>query len=1584
MALDDEDRIDIIATLHDRFSKTSDEFIRKLNEIERSADDTGESLDDLQDSLDEESKSTKESTQTHEQNARARQRTSRAIDDVASSLRKGTSAMDANRKATEGALDPAQRLTEILKDTVAQLEDFQKSTKRAADYTDDFAEGTERLAKGTKSVASNTERARDSLGRFTSTVKDGTTAVDDNTRATERNADITKKSGATRDRDSRAWAKWGRQINRITAGASANLQKFTGFFGNYFKVLSIFRGLLTSDLTAMIVPLVSVIKALGVAAAGSLAPLGRLVGALGQIVPLMAAVGQMKAVTTLAFKGVGEALKVLNDPNATPQKIAEAMQAAGQHGWEFAKSLKRIQDEFKPIEESVKAAFLNGLGPALENLAGTLFPLLNKELTRTADIMNGRLKVGLEGFASPGTQGTLASVMERSATASGLFVDILFSLVDVFLEVADAAGPSFIRTLESINGGLDRLTQWMRDHKDEMTAFFDRAGVTAGGFVVGLWNIVRGLYGIAQAAKPVEDFLFGNLGGSLSDWADRMNDPAKQAEMTENFKKMIPVLDSLGRVIGAVFDALGELGDSPNAVALLDELSSTGIPTMVDFFKAIDENVTPAITRISQALGGLDDENKLAFFQPLGDMLGGLATALEIAVPLFDKLPDPLQKLVFYGAGLAALGLPSLFALIFSPLRLVVNYLLMLTTGKTMGGWFTSFIGWVKDLAVKWLPKIGNFFKGIGAFLAPVLKPIIELAQKWFPKIFGFLAKKVAGKGLLSLIPVVGTVIAAVWTLWDVLSWLWQNSEGFRDFVGGIWEWIKSAWSASIDWIVNTVVPLIQGAWDKLVEGLKAVGDWFVGIWRDYIKPFFDGIVNFGKLLFVIVGTLIITPFVILWNVIGPILTKLYEWFMDGLPIALSILGKVFSAIWDGIKTVVTVVVGIIVYLALQVARIWTDLLAPALSWLGGLFASVWNGIKGAIDAVVAWFRDTAVPAFEYAIAWIAHAFDLMRAKVAYVWAWIQFYVIAPVIAWFQTYVWPVIANIIDWIKGKFTEFKTTATDVWGWIKNVVINPVIQWFMTYMWPTISNVINWIKDKWTDLKNKVSEVWSAIRGAISDAWHSHIDPIFAKISAAVEAMKRSFVLAKDSITTSFNAIREAARGPAQFIVDTVYNDGIRKVWNQLAEFIGLKNKLLPTVSFYGGGGNASSSTGGGSKTTARAASYDTGGWTGPGSKYKEAGIVHADEFVIRKSSQMDLRRAAPGFLDMLNRYGSRALSMLNVPGYAGGGAVKDTTVKVGSGSTQKSGNVVTNAIGAIVDGDVTKMLMDPFGGLADALTGQFRSKFSSNPWAEAGIEMTKQMIGGAKDYMAQRLIPSVPGGSGPGATAGQVASLASAGVGWARADAAARATGNRVTSASRPGARTAGSGAVSLHALGRARDYAGGNMSAFFDLMDRAPFPTELLHSPKGARNIHRGGKRGPNTGATLRNHYNHVHVGFWKGGLAGVDHMRYMGGPVETWGNTLVGEFGPEMFLPANGGLPSILGAGGPEVRAFDREGMVVPAGITEGYAMQLAHAAQENRGGDHIEFHFGNEVNGQTRAEIKAIVKTALKEIERNKKERS
>lgn len=140
---------------------------------------------------------------------------------------------------------------------------------------------------------------------------------------------------------------------------------------------------------------------------------------------------------------------------------------------------------------------------------------------------------------------------------------------------------------------------------------------------------------------------------------------------------------------------------------------------------------------------------------------------------------------------------------------------------------------------------------------------------------------------------------------------------------------------------------------------------------------------------------------------------------------------------------------------------------------------------------------------------------------------------------------------------------------------------------------------------------------------------------------------------NEIARRFGELGGKMRGPVQYVVDVVYNDGIRKVWNAVAGLVNLGQ--LPEVKF-----NAARDTmfsGGGS---AMMGQFAEGGHTGRGSKYKPAGIVHADEFVVKKSSRRKFESQNPGLLDHINRTGS-----LPGRGYFDGGHVTQSSAPVRS-------------------------------------------------------------------------------------------------------------------------------------------------------------------------------------------------------------------------------------------------------------------------------------------------------------------------------
>ncbi|CAH0296588.1 Glycyl-glycine endopeptidase ALE-1 [Arthrobacter sp. Bi26] len=155
------------------------------------------------------------------------------------------------------------------------------------------------------------------------------------------------------------------------------------------------------------------------------------------------------------------------------------------------------------------------------------------------------------------------------------------------------------------------------------------------------------------------------------------------------------------------------------------------------------------------------------------------------------------------------------------------------------------------------------------------------------------------------------------------------------------------------------------------------------------------------------------------------------------------------------------------------------------------------------------------------------------------------------------------------------------------------------------------------------------VWGAITGVIGWTWENGIKPIFEALGNFItKTVPKAFEDGIAFIKTIWGGLQEIAKAPIRFVVNTVINDGLIGAFNTVAGFLGAAK--LPRLDLPPG--------------------FANGGWTGPGSKYQPAGIVHADEFVIPKDARRKMERNHPGALSHIMRHGTMA-------GYADGGRVK---------------------------------------------------------------------------------------------------------------------------------------------------------------------------------------------------------------------------------------------------------------------------------------------------------------------------------------
>lgn len=168
-----------------------------------------------------------------------------------------------------------------------------------------------------------------------------------------------------------------------------------------------------------------------------------------------------------------------------------------------------------------------------------------------------------------------------------------------------------------------------------------------------------------------------------------------------------------------------------------------------------------------------------------------------------------------------------------------------------------------------------------------------------------------------------------------------------------------------------------------------------------------------------------------------------------------------------------------------------------------------------------------------------------------------------------------------------------------------------------------------------MRDGARDIFTSMRDAISRRIDS-VQRRFTSLKKAVSQIPGSFRSAKDAIARNWGGITSAILTP------------LRNVRNKaLVPFLRGIGKI-PGVPDY----------------STRIPGFADGGYTGPGSKYKPAGVVHADEYVVRKAARRRLEKMAPGALDYMNRTGRwpdgarafRKAARVARDGYAKGGRV----------------------------------------------------------------------------------------------------------------------------------------------------------------------------------------------------------------------------------------------------------------------------------------------------------------------------------------
>ncbi|UJD20664.1 tape measure protein [Gordonia phage Niagara] len=728
--------------------------------------------------------------------------------------------------------------------------------------------------------------------------------------------------------------------------------------------------------------------------------------------------------------------------------------------------------------------------------------------------------------------------------------------------------------------------------------------------ITGAFNIVLGTVKlIFSIFKGVFTFIKGLFSGDI----DMSGFEGVGAALKQIF------VDGIGTALGGLWTIVKGIWDSivslfKNAAKIVWNVVYGFVKGIIDFFKTLWD-VLVGHSIVPDTINSIID-----WFKELPGKLPGIVWGvITKVIGFFLKLPLMIGKALLtlggflFNAFITAMAwlLPKLPGMIWNVIKFFAT--LPFKIIAALAGFGMKLLGWIGQ-AIAWLvPQLPGIIWNLITFFATLPFKILGALGGLGLKLLGWIWDAISW--LVPQLP------GAIWNIITFFATLpFKIIGALVGFGGKLFEWAKNAFI----WLAQRLPGIVQGVIDfakeipgNFIRGLGVIGrflwEWMKKGW-DFLVNELPGIVaGFLKWIAGIPGMLLgklgdgakvlynygKDMIQGLMNGTAGLLKKLGDWFLDKIPgwiktpfkkaLGIASPSKVFAGygqnIGEGLilgidsmqRQVEQASVGIaaaadkgeVAGMAIS-AVADTSSVGGSVSELGSAVAA--TGPVG-VDAAMAPTADVAALQADLdAAKAVFDAFALeMESKTA-VFA-------ATISASFGAMSSGAAASLNNISTVGVSSFTALQTSVVTIVTTMVttVNGQLQLLISYVtafgtsftaaWNAAWTA--WMSQTTTSVDHTVNE-WTRMATGMQSTLDNSIRPMFDEMKLMLTELEEAYTSTVNNVGTTWDGIKEKTAAPARFVINDVYNTGLRGAWNKFNEMLGIEALPEYTAKFREGG------------------------------------------------------------------------------------------------------------------------------------------------------------------------------------------------------------------------------------------------------------------------------------------------------------------------------------------------------------------------------------------------------------------------------